>query len=43
MREALPLLYAGDELVAVADLWVAAGRAKTPGYAVRWHGAPPYA
>jgi tRNA(Ile)-lysidine synthase len=42
MREALPLLYAGGELVAVADLWIAAGRAKTPGYAVRWRGAPRY-
>jgi tRNA(Ile)-lysidine synthase len=42
MREALPLLYAGDELVAVADLWVAAGRARTPGYAVRWRAAPHY-
>lgn len=43
MRDALPLLYAGEELVAVADLWIAAGTAATPGYAVHWHDAPVYA
>lgn len=42
MREKLPLLYAGEELVVVADLWIAAGTARTPGYAVRWRGAPRY-
>lgn len=42
-RDALPLLYAGDDLVAVADLWIAAEAAATPGFAVRWHAAPQYA
>jgi tRNA(Ile)-lysidine synthase len=43
MRDALPLLYAGDELIAVGDLWqdarwcVAAG---LPGVGCRWDGAP---
>lgn len=42
-RDALPLLYAGDELVAVADLWIAAEAAANPGFSVRWHAAPAYA
>ena len=43
MRDALPLLYAGDSLIAVGDLWldsrwcVAAGE---PGSAFLWEGAP---
>ena len=36
MRDRLPLLYAGDELVAVADRWVAADAASSPGVRVRW-------
>ncbi|MCW8874871.1 MAG: tRNA lysidine(34) synthetase TilS, partial [Gammaproteobacteria bacterium] len=32
-RERLPLLYLGEELVAVADLWVAAGHQAGPGEA----------
>ena len=40
MRDRLPLVYAGDELVAVADLWVAAGATSEPGTAVRWDGRP---
>lgn len=40
MRERLPLVFAGDELVAVADLWVAAGASSEPGTAVRWDGRP---
>jgi tRNA(Ile)-lysidine synthase len=44
MRDALPLLYAGDELIAVGDLWqdarwcVAGG---APGFGCVWHDAPP--
>jgi tRNA(Ile)-lysidine synthase len=44
MRDALPLLYAGDDLIAVGDLWqdarwcVAAG---APGVGCVWHDAPP--
>ena len=40
MREFLPLLYAGDRLVAVADLWIAQDAQSTHGYAVRWLGKP---
>ncbi|MGO9512415.1 MAG: tRNA lysidine(34) synthetase TilS [Steroidobacteraceae bacterium] len=43
MRDALPMLYAGDALIAVGDLWqdarwcVAAG---APGFGCVWDGAP---
>jgi tRNA(Ile)-lysidine synthase len=43
MRDALPLVYAGNDLVAVGDLWqdtrwcVAAG---APGFGCDWHDAP---
>jgi tRNA(Ile)-lysidine synthase len=43
MRDALPLLYANDELVAVADLWADARRCSpegTPGFAVKWRDGP---
>ncbi len=40
MRERIPLLYAGEQLVAVADLWVAADAASEPGTAIRWNGRP---
>lgn len=40
MRERLPLLYSGGELVAVGDLWIAAAAASEPGAAVRWRGRP---
>ena len=40
MRDRLPLVFAGDELVAVADLWVAAGATSEPGTTVRWAGRP---
>ena len=36
MRDRLPLLYAGERLVAVADLWLAADAVTEPGVAVRW-------
>ncbi len=36
MRERLPLIYAGSELVAVADRFVAAEAQAAPGTAVRW-------
>jgi len=41
MRGRLPLLYCGDELVAVADLWMAARRRRAGGVAVVWEGHPP--
>jgi len=40
MRERLPLLYSDGELVAVADLWIAASAASEPGIAIRWHNRP---
>ncbi len=40
MRDRLPLLYAGDELVAVGDLWLADGAATRPGVGLRWMGRP---
>jgi tRNA(Ile)-lysidine synthase len=40
MRDRLPLLYAGEQLVAVADLWTAAEAVTKPGVAVRWIGRP---
>jgi len=36
MRERLPLLYACEDLVAVADLWIAAGCCRRDGYGVSW-------
>jgi tRNA(Ile)-lysidine synthase len=43
MRDALPLVYAGDALVAVADLWLDArwcAPSDEPGFAVDWQQAP---
>lgn len=36
MRERLPLLYSGDKLVAVADLWIAAECTGKAGFGVSW-------
>jgi tRNA(Ile)-lysidine synthase len=41
MRERLPLVYSGGELVAVADIWIAAGAISEPGTAVQWKNRPP--
>ena len=43
MRDALPLMFAGDALVAVADLWTDARWCVAPlepGFAVVWEGGP---
>jgi tRNA(Ile)-lysidine synthase len=43
MRDALPLVFAGDELIAVADLWLDArwcAPAGAPGLKVAWNHAP---
>lgn len=43
MRDALPLVFAGEELIAVADLWVDArwcAPANAPGIRVAWNNAP---
>lgn len=41
MRQRIPLLYAGEDLVAVADLWVASEFSADEGYRVCWQGGPP--
>ena len=41
MRERLPLLYAGDNLVAVADRFLAAEATASPGVRIRWLDHPP--
>jgi tRNA(Ile)-lysidine synthase len=43
MRDALPLVFAGDALIAVADLWLDARWCASPlepGFAIRWEQAP---
>jgi tRNA(Ile)-lysidine synthase len=40
MRDRVPLVYAGEQLVAVGDLWIAADAATSPGIAVRWSDRP---
>jgi tRNA(Ile)-lysidine synthase len=40
MRDRLPLVYSGEQLVAVGDLWIAADAVARPGVAVRWSGRP---
>jgi tRNA(Ile)-lysidine synthase len=40
MRDRLPLIYADEQLVAVADLWIAANATSEPGIAVRWSKRP---
>jgi tRNA(Ile)-lysidine synthase len=40
MRDRVPLLYSGGNLVAVADLWIAADAVSQPGTAVQWQRRP---
>ena len=40
MRDRLPLVFSGDRLVAVADLWVAEDAVAAPGTAIRWEDRP---
>jgi tRNA(Ile)-lysidine synthase len=40
MRDRLPLVYSGDRLLAVGDLWLAADAVTKPGVAVCWSGRP---
>ena len=40
MRDRLPLVYSGEQLVAVGDLWIAADAVARPGVAVCWSGRP---
>ena len=40
MRERLPLVYSGERLVAVADLWTEASVTEQHGMAIRWRDRP---
>jgi tRNA(Ile)-lysidine synthase len=40
MRDRLPLLFAGEELVAVADMWIAEACTASPGFVIRWERRP---
>jgi tRNA(Ile)-lysidine synthase len=40
MRESIPLVYAGDRLVAVADLWLAAEAVSARGRPIAWRNRP---
>ncbi|MDG2376042.1 MAG: tRNA lysidine(34) synthetase TilS [Woeseiaceae bacterium] len=40
MRDRLPLLYAGDTLVAVADLWLSADHIAIGGFVIDWQEKP---
>ncbi len=40
MRDRLPLVYCGEQLVAVGDLWLAADAVSKPGVALRWIDRP---
>ncbi len=40
LRALVPLLYQGEKLVAVADMWIDAKSTTSPGYIVRWHDGP---
>jgi len=40
MRDRLPLVYSGDRLIAVGDLWLAENAVTRPGVAVRWIDRP---
>ena len=40
MRDRLPLVYSGERLLAIGDLWIAEDAASTPGVAVRWIDRP---
>ena len=40
MRDRIPLLYSNDNLVAVADMWMAADFCKSEGCRIHWHNRP---
>jgi len=40
MRQRIPLLYSGDELVAVGDLWIASNVSNSNGFGVNWRNRP---
>ena len=40
MRERIPLLYSGERLVAVADLWIDRSATASPGVGIRWENQP---
>ncbi len=40
MRDRVPLVYSGERLVAIGDLWIAADAAASPGVSIRWTDRP---
>ena len=40
MRNQLPLVYSGENLIAVADLWISRDAVSEPGIKVRWIDRP---
>ena len=40
MRDRIPLLYSGDQLIAVANLWISADATDNKGLQVRWENHP---
>jgi hypothetical protein len=40
MRDRVPLLYAGDRLIAVGDIWLAADAVVENGITVHWQDRP---
>jgi len=40
MRDRLPLVYAGEQLIAVGDLWISADVVTEPGVTLHWEGRP---
>ena len=40
MRQRIPLLYSGDDLVAVGDLWIASSVSNSNGFGVNWRNRP---
>jgi hypothetical protein len=40
MRDKIPILMVGDEIVCVADFWVAEKFFKLNGYDFKWHQKP---
>ncbi len=40
MRDRVPIIYSGEQLVAVGDLWIAADAAASPGVGIDWRDRP---
>lgn len=40
MRDRVPIIYSGEQLIAVGDLWIAADAAASPGVGIDWRDRP---